>query len=89
MLREPIFHPEMAPTRWPVPRIDTVGDLAVRLELDPGQLAWLADVKGSSAGRSGKLRNYTYVHVLATARSAARAGAPEAAAEGDPALDPA
>ena len=46
VLHEPIFHTEMAPSRWPVPRIDTVGELAERLELDPGQLAWLADVKG-------------------------------------------
>ena len=63
VLREPIFHPEMAPTRWPVPRIDTVGDLAERLELDPGQLAWLADVKGLERRATGKLRNYTYVRV--------------------------
>ena len=63
VLREPIFHPEMAPSRWPVPRIDTVGDLAERLELDPGQLAWLADVKGLERRATGKLRNYTYVRV--------------------------
>src|SRR3954462_2156570 len=31
---------------WPVPRIDTPGDLAERFELDPGQLDWLADVRG-------------------------------------------
>ena len=29
-----------------MPRIDTVGDLAEFLELDYGQLAWLADLRG-------------------------------------------
>ena len=38
--------PRWSARRWPVPRIDTVGDLAARLELDAGQLAWLADVRG-------------------------------------------
>lgn len=63
VLREPIFHTEMAPGRWPVPLIHTVGELADRLELDPGQLAWLADVKGLERRAQGKLRNYTYVRV--------------------------
>lgn len=63
LLREPVFHTEMAPGRWPVPRIDTLGDLADRLELDPGQLDWLADVRGLERTSTGKLRNYTYVRV--------------------------
>lgn len=63
LLREPVFHTEMARGRWPVPRIDTVGDLADRLELDPGQLDWLADVRGLERTSTGKLRNYTYVRV--------------------------
>ena len=89
VLREPIFHTEMAPSRWPVPRIDTVGDLAERLELDPGQLAWLADVKGLERRAD---REAAQLHLRARPAgdgAAARAGAPEAAAEGDPALDPA
>ena len=31
---------------WPVPRIDSVAELAEWLELSDGQLEWLADVKG-------------------------------------------
>ena len=46
VLHEPIFHPAVVRAPWPVPRIDTVGELADCLELDPGQLAWLADVRG-------------------------------------------
>ena len=49
MLHEPIFHPATVRAPWPVPRIDTVGELAERFELDPGQLAWLADVRGPGA----------------------------------------
>ncbi|HEX6020693.1 MAG TPA: hypothetical protein VFZ00_01775 [Solirubrobacter sp.] len=63
---------------WPVPRIDTVGELAERLELDTvgelaerleldtGQLAWLADVRGLEATAGPKLRNYTYVRLPRT-----------------------
>jgi hypothetical protein len=64
VLHEPIFHTAMGPTRWPVPPIDTVGALAERLELDPGQLAWLADVKGlERTAPDPRLRNYTYLRV--------------------------
>jgi RNA-directed DNA polymerase len=61
VLHEPLFHPRMGRRRWNVPAIDTLGDLAERLELDPGQLAWLADVKGLErhAGDE-RLRNYRY-----------------------------
>jgi RNA-directed DNA polymerase len=61
VLREPLFHPAMGRARWPVPPIDTVGELADRLELDPGQLAWLADVKGLERhATQERLRNYRY-----------------------------
>ena len=51
----------MAPTRWPVARIDTLGDLAEWLELDAGQLAWLADRRGlERTVAAEKLRNYRY-----------------------------
>jgi hypothetical protein len=63
VLHEPIFHPAVVRASWPVPRIDTVGELADRLELDPGQLAWLADVRGLERTASSKLRNYTYVRL--------------------------
>ena len=61
VLHEPFAHPRMAARRWPVPEIDTVGELAGRLELDPGQLAWLADVKGlERTAPDERLRNYRY-----------------------------
>ena len=63
VLHEWIAHPATVRAPWPVPRIDTVGELAERLELDPGQLAWLADVRGLERTAGPKLRNYTYVRV--------------------------
>jgi len=63
VLYEFTAHPAVVRAPWPVPRIDTVGELAERLELDPGQLAWLADVRGLERTTSPKLRNYTYVRV--------------------------
>jgi hypothetical protein len=64
ILREPIFHPAVVRAPWPVPRIDTVGELAERFELDPGQLAWLADVRGlERTVRDERLRNYTYARI--------------------------
>jgi RNA-directed DNA polymerase len=48
---------------WPVPRIDAPGDLAEQLELDAGQLAWLADVRGLERTAPEKARNYRYLHV--------------------------
>jgi hypothetical protein len=64
VLHEPLFHAAMAPRRWPVPAIDTVGELAERLELDPGQLAWLADVRGlERMAGDRRLRNYTYLRL--------------------------
>jgi hypothetical protein len=47
---------------WPVPRIDTTGELAERFELDPGQLDWLADVRGLERQVvDERLRNYRYL----------------------------
>ena len=63
VLHEFIAHPAVVRAPWPVPRIDTVGELAERLELDAGQLAWLADVRGLERTAGPKLRNYTYVRV--------------------------
>ena len=46
---------------WPVMVIDSPGELAERLELDPGQLAWLADVRGlERLVNAERLRNYRY-----------------------------
>jgi hypothetical protein len=49
---------------WPIAAIDSVTDLADRLELSDGQLAWLADVRSleRSVGQE-KLRNYRYLVV--------------------------
>jgi RNA-directed DNA polymerase len=46
---------------WPIPHVEAVVELAERLELDLGQLAWLADVRGleRTAPRE-RLRNYRY-----------------------------
>jgi hypothetical protein len=63
VVRWPVAHPAVVRAPWPVPRIDTVGELAERLELDHGQLAWLADVRGLERTASSRLRNYTYVRV--------------------------
>lgn len=47
--------------RWPVRRLDTPGDLAEWLELDAGQLAWLADVRSlERTAHAEQLRNYRY-----------------------------
>lgn len=60
-VRLPLFSPRMVRAPWPVPRIDTTGELAERFELDPGQLAWLADVRGLERSvQSERLRNYRY-----------------------------
>ncbi len=63
VLHEWIAHPTTVRAPWPVPRIDSVGELAERLELDAGQLAWLADVRGLERRASPRLRNYTYVRI--------------------------
>jgi RNA-directed DNA polymerase len=46
---------------WPIAAIGSVGELAERLELDAGQLAWLADMRGlERTVGSERLRNYRY-----------------------------
>jgi RNA-directed DNA polymerase len=46
---------------WPIAEIDSVAGLAERLELSPGQLAWLADVRSLERSvAQEKLRNYRY-----------------------------
>lgn len=46
---------------WPIAQIESVPDLAERLELSHGQLAWLADVRGLERSVAHeKLRNYRY-----------------------------
>jgi hypothetical protein len=46
---------------WPIAQIDSVAGLAERLEVSPGQLAWLADVRSLERSVADeKLRNYHY-----------------------------
>jgi RNA-directed DNA polymerase len=46
---------------WPIGAIGSPSELAERLELDAGQLAWLADVRGlERLVGSERLRNYRY-----------------------------
>src|SRR4051812_3846635 len=62
--RLPAFASEMVRSPWHVPRIDTVEDLAERLELDAGQLAWLADVRSLERNAPDeRLRNYRYSRI--------------------------
>lgn len=64
VLREPLFHPETVRAPWPVPRIDTVGDLAEFLALSIGELEWFADVRGLERKVTDeRLRHYRYVQL--------------------------
>jgi RNA-directed DNA polymerase len=46
---------------WPIAHVESVVELAERLELDLGQLAWLADVRGlERRAPDERLRNYRY-----------------------------
>jgi hypothetical protein len=61
--RPALFQTRMLGARWPVPRLDAPGDLAETLELDAGQLAWLADVRSLERTAPERARNYRYLHV--------------------------
>jgi hypothetical protein len=55
------FEPQMGRLRWRVPEIASPGALADLLELDAGQLLWLADARGLERGAPDRrLRHYTY-----------------------------
>jgi hypothetical protein len=59
--RRVFYAPAMGFMPWPVPAIATIGELADRLELDPGHLAWLADARGlERTAAAARLRNYRY-----------------------------
>jgi RNA-directed DNA polymerase len=52
---------EMGRRRWPVPELTAVGDLAAWLELEPGTLAWFADVRSLERRVEHEaLRQYRY-----------------------------
>jgi hypothetical protein len=64
VLRQPLFHPETVRSPWPVPRLDTVGDLAEFLDLEVGELAWFADVRGlERVVADERLRHYRYARL--------------------------
>jgi hypothetical protein len=50
---------------WPaIPVLDTPGDLAAFLDVEPGQLAWLADVRSRErTAADRRLRHYTYAWI--------------------------
>jgi hypothetical protein len=57
----PTFAPDMGRTRWPVPALASPSDLAARLGLPLGELAWLADARGwERTAAEPRLRHYTY-----------------------------
>ncbi|HWK30290.1 MAG TPA: reverse transcriptase family protein [Solirubrobacter sp.] len=64
VVRHPPGELAMGRTPWPVPEIATPGALAERFELDPGQLAWLADVRGlERVVHAERLRHYRYLRL--------------------------
>ncbi|HJS97161.1 MAG TPA: reverse transcriptase family protein, partial [Solirubrobacteraceae bacterium] len=64
VVREPTARARRLEHDWPIAAIDSVADLAERLELSYGQLAWLADVRSLERSVTHeKLRNYRYLVV--------------------------
>jgi RNA-directed DNA polymerase len=56
--------PRASLPEWPVPVFASVPDLAERLELSDGQLAWLADIRGlERTVEREQVRNYRYLTV--------------------------
>jgi hypothetical protein len=59
--------PRTAPSghsRWPVPEIETLGDLARWLELSDGELEWFADARGLERRVDDeRLRHYSYATI--------------------------
>jgi RNA-directed DNA polymerase len=50
--------------RWPVPEIETLGDLAAWLGTTDGELAWFADARGLERSvEDERLRHYSYVTI--------------------------
>jgi hypothetical protein len=62
--------PEMARCRWPTPPIATTGELAKRLGLGDGELAWLADARAlERSAPDERLRNYHYATIARPGRA--------------------
>ncbi|MDA8068528.1 MAG: reverse transcriptase family protein [Actinomycetota bacterium] len=63
--------PEMGRRRWPVPQIASTSSLARFLGVEPGELAWLADVRGlERTVQDERLRNYHYATIRRPGRPA-------------------
>jgi RNA-directed DNA polymerase len=61
LISPPRMQPVAAAEAWDLPAIDSPGDLAKWLGLDPGELRWFADLKALGYRRSGEqLRHYHY-----------------------------
>jgi RNA-directed DNA polymerase len=57
----PLWRRRVLEHEWPIAAISSTAELADRLELDAGQLAWLADVRGLERKVDAeRLRNYRY-----------------------------
>ena len=61
LIAPPRMQPVAAAEAWDLPAIDSPGDLAKWLGLDPGELRWFADLKALGYKRSDeRLRHYHY-----------------------------
>jgi RNA-directed DNA polymerase len=57
----PGMQPVEAAESWPLPPIETVGELANWFEISPNELEWFADLKGlSTKNDNQRLRHYRY-----------------------------
>ena len=55
------FTPRMGPSKWIVPELHTVGDVAAWLSVSPDELRWLSDTSGvERARRRESARNYLH-----------------------------
>jgi len=55
------MQPVPAADAWPLPRIESVGELAAWLEIGSGELEWFADLRGLGIKeRAARLQHYSY-----------------------------
>lgn len=64
----PRMQPSEAAGRWGLPAIETVGDLAAWLSLEPAELEWFADLKGLCA-KTGRFKLAHYHYLIRSKRS--------------------
>lgn len=64
--------PVRAAEAWEIPAIETTGDLAKWLGLDPGELRWFADLRGSGYKKSARRLEHYHYRVLAKRFGAVR-----------------